>query len=102
MEQATTPKPVVLEIQYPQKVSRVLNFLIFIKLILAIPHFIVVWLYGIAFSVTAIIAWVAILFTGRYPKGLFNFAVGYLRWLVRLNAYLLMLRDEYPPFNGNP
>ncbi|MEK7682011.1 MAG: DUF4389 domain-containing protein [Chloroflexota bacterium] len=102
MAQATTPKPVVLEIQYPDKVSRALNFLIFIKLILAIPHFIVISLYGIALTVTHIISWVAILFTGRYPKGLFDFAVRYMRWQQRLNAYLMMLRDEYPPFNGNP
>ncbi len=100
--QAQPVKPVVLEVQYPDKVSRVLNFLIFIKMILAIPHLIVLYLYAIACAVTSIIAWVAILITGRYPRGLFDFGVKYMRWQARVSSYLMMFRDEYPPFNGNP
>ncbi|MDO8532817.1 MAG: DUF4389 domain-containing protein [Dehalococcoidia bacterium] len=100
--QAQPAKPVVMEIQYPDKVSRALNFLIFIKNILAIPHVVILILYCIAYAVMSIIAWVAILITGRYPRGLFDFAVKLLRWQLRVTAYLMMLRDEYPPFNGNP
>lgn len=105
MEQATTKpavKPVVLDVQYPERVSRVLNFLIVIKLILAIPHLIILSVYGIAFAITNLIAWVVILFTGKYPRGLFDFGLRLMRWQTRVNAYLFMLRDEYPPFNGEP
>jgi len=46
-----------------------------------------------------VIAWFAILFTGAYPEGLYRFAVGYLRWSVRVETYLYLMRDEYPPFS---
>ncbi|HEU4996757.1 MAG TPA: DUF4389 domain-containing protein [Gemmatimonadaceae bacterium] len=69
------------------------------RLILAIPHIICVWLLGIAWAFTTIIAWFAILFTGRYPRALYDFGVGVLRWNARLEVYLLLLRDEYPPFS---
>ena len=51
---------------------------------------------------TSIVAWFAILFTGRYPAGLYEFAVGVLRWDMRVEAYLLLMRDEYPPFSMQP
>ena len=70
-----------------------------VKWLLVIPHIIVLILVGIAWVVTAIIAWFAILFTGSYPDGLYNFGVGYLRWSLRVEAYLLLMRDEYPPFS---
>lgn len=66
--------------------------------ILAIPHFIAVWALGFAWGVTTIIAWFAILFTGEYPRGLYEFALGAFRWTTRVEAYLLLLTDEYPPF----
>ncbi len=69
------------------------------RLILAIPHLLCVWLLGIAWCVATIVAWFAILFTGRYPEGLYDFSVGVLRWNTRLEAYLLLLHDEYPPFS---
>ena len=47
-----------------------------------------------------LIAWFAILFTGKYPRGMFDFVVGLFRWQMRVNAYLLLLTDAYPPFNG--
>lgn len=58
------------------------------RLVLALPHILAVWALGIA-----------ILFTGRYPSGLFRFGVGVLRWNVRVDAYLLLLHDVYPPFS---
>lgn len=69
------------------------------RLVLAIPHILAVWALGMAWALTTVIAWFAILFTGRYPEGLYPFAVGVFRWTVRVEAYLLLLRDEYPPFS---
>ena len=87
--------PVTFDVEYPERLSR---WKIFVKWLLAIPHFIVLMLYGIAYFVTLIIAWFAILFTGRYPRGLFDFAVGLLRWSIRVDVYTNLMRDEYPPF----
>ncbi len=70
-----------------------------LRLIYAIPQIIVLLFLGIAWGVTAIIGWFAILFTGRYPDGLYTFGVGYMRWSLRVEAYLLLMRDEYPPFS---
>ena len=70
-----------------------------LRLIYAIPQIIVLIFLGIAWVVTVIIAWFAILFTGRYPEGLYTFGVGYMRWSLRVEAYLLLMRDEYPPFS---
>ena len=72
---------------------------VFFRLILAFPHFIVLFLIFIAWCFTTVLAWFAILFTGAYPAGMYDFAVGSLRWLVRVEAYLLLLVDEYPPFS---
>lgn len=69
------------------------------RLILAIPHFIVLAFVMLAWCITTIVAWFLILFTGEYPAGLYEFGVGSLRWLIRLQAYLLLLVDEYPPFS---
>ena len=70
-----------------------------LRLILAIPQFIVLFFISIAWVVTAIIGWFAILFTGAYPEGLYRFAVGYLRWSLRLESYVLLMHDKYPPFS---
>jgi len=64
------------------------------RIILAIPHVIVLALLSIAWWVTALVAWVSILFTGRYPAGLYEFGVGVLRWLIRVESYVLLLVDE--------
>jgi hypothetical protein len=69
------------------------------RLILAIPHFIVLAFVMLAWCITTIVAWFLILFTGAYPAGLYEFGVGSLRWLIRLQAYLLLLVDDYPPFS---
>jgi len=91
--------PVTFDIEYPEKLSR---WLIFVKWLLIIPHLIVILLLGIVYMITLVIAWFAILFTGHYPKGMFDFAVGLLRWGARINAYFLLMRDEYPPFSLAP
>ena len=91
--------PVTFDIEYPERLSRLL---IFVKWLLIIPHLIVVLFLVIVYGITLVIAWFAILFTGRYPKGMFDFAVGLLRWGARINAYFLLMRDEYPPFSLAP
>ena len=73
-----------------------------LRIIYAIPHIVVLIFLNIAWLVTSIIAWFAILFTGRYPAGLYEFAVGVMRWDVRVETYLLLMRDEYPPFRLSP
>jgi hypothetical protein len=87
-----------LDLPYPD--ARQLNrWLPLIKWLLAIPHYIVLFFLAIAAVVAVIIAWFAILFTGRYPRGLFNFVVGVLRWSNRVTGYAFALvTDEYPPF----
>jgi len=69
-----------------------------LRLIYVIPQAIVLFFLGIAWAITAIIGWFAILFTGSYPEGLYTFGVGYIRWSIRVQAYVLLMRDEYPPF----
>jgi hypothetical protein len=69
------------------------------RFILIIPQVIVLLLVGIAWAVTAVIAWFAILFTGRYPDGLWTFGEGVMRWSLRVEAYWLLLTDDYPPFS---
>jgi len=63
------------------------------RLLLALPHVFVLWLLGFAWAVATILAWVNILFTGRFPASLYEFSVGMLRWNTRLEAYLLLLHD---------
>ena len=71
---------------------------VLVRLLLAIPHFIVLWVLGIAVEVVLVISWFAALFTGRVPAGLADFMAGYLRWSTRVYAYLFLLTDAYPPF----
>jgi hypothetical protein len=66
--------------------------------ILVIPHLIAVWALGFAWAVTTIVAWFAILFTGSYPRALYEFGLGVFRWTTRVEAYLLLLVDANPPF----
>ena len=68
------------------------------RLILVIPQLIILALLGIAEGVVLLIAFFAVLVTGRWPAGLRHFTLGVLRWWLRVEAYLLLLTDEYPPF----
>ena len=94
---ATTPYPASLAFVEPEGPRRRLS--VGFRLILIIPQLIVVGLLTIAWWVTSFVAWLAILFTGNYPEGLYEFGVGVLRWFIRVEAYLLLLVDEYPPFS---
>lgn len=69
------------------------------RFFLALPHLVVIWVLGIAWGITTIVAWFAILFTGNYPRSLYGFATGMLRWNTRVEAYVLLLHDQYPPFS---
>jgi hypothetical protein len=92
-----------LDMAYPDARSDLNRFLPLVKWLLAIPHYIVLFFLGIAAVVCIVIAWFAILFTGRYPRGLFDFVVGVGRWGVRVSAYaFLMVTDRYPPFSLQP
>jgi hypothetical protein len=88
-----------IEIPYPDAKKDLNQWLPLVKWLLAIPHYIVLFFLGIAAIFVVIITWFAILFTGRYPKGLFDFVVGVMRWSLRVMAYAALLTtDEYPPF----
>lgn len=95
---------VTLTVDYPERLSRGLVILkaLFGWLYVGIPHGIILYFYGIAVGVVTFIAFWAILFTGRFPRGMFDFVVGYMRWSNNVTAYLGLLRDEYPPFSGEP
>lgn len=88
-----------LNITYPQ-VGHLSRWLPFVKWFLAIPHYICLMALFAASAVLSILAWFAIIFTGRYPKTFFDFNVGVMRWFVRVSCYALLLTtDQYPPFS---
>ena len=94
------PQPTLqYDVAYPENLNR---WLPLIKWLLIIPQFIVLAVVGIAAYVVGIIAFFAILITGRYPAGMFNFSVGVLRWAANVTAYTYLQRDEYPPFSLQP
>ena len=96
--------PVVYDVRFPENLSRGLAVLklLFGWLYVGIPHGIILYLYGIAAWLTSLIAFVSILSSGKYPEGLFNFNLGYYRWNARVNAYMGLMTDEYPPFTPEP
>ncbi len=91
-----------IEILYPN-VQELNSGMPLVKWILAIPHYLCLWALTVATIIVVIIAWFAILFTGRYPKSLFDFVVGVCRWSLRVAAYaFLLITDRYPPFSLEP
>jgi uncharacterized membrane protein len=91
------------EVLYPDAPGDLNRWLPLVKWFLAIPHFIVLVFLDIAAVVVVIIAWFAILFTGRYPRGMFDFVTGVMRWSLRVTAYaFLLVTDRYPPFSLAP
>jgi uncharacterized protein DUF4389 len=94
---------VTLEFPYPDARQELHRLLPLVKWLLAIPHYIVLILLTIAALVAVVFAWFAILFTGRYPRGLFDFVLGVMRWGNRVQAYAFVLvTDRYPPFRLSP
>ena len=89
-----------LEIDYPDVEDDLNRWMPLVKWLLAIPHYIVLSALGIAAFLAMIVAWFAILFTGQYPRALFDFIVGVGRWALRVEAYaILLVTDRYPPFS---
>jgi len=89
-----------IELPYPDVKNDLNRWMPLLKWLLAIPHYIILWFLWIAAMVCVVIAWFAILFTGRYPRGLFDFVVGVYRWSLRVAAYAILLTtDRYPPFS---
>jgi hypothetical protein len=97
MATAAPAYPVTFDVEYPERLSR---WLIFVKWLLAFPHFLILEVFGCLVGLTTFISWFAILFTARYPRALFDLAVVYFRWYARTTAYVALLRDKYPPFGG--
>jgi mannose/fructose/N-acetylgalactosamine-specific phosphotransferase system component IIC len=89
-----------LEIDYPDAEKDLNRFLPLVKWLLAIPHYIVLIVLAIGAIFAIFISWFAILFTGRYPRVLFDYVVGVARWGLRVQAYaMLLVTDDYPPFS---
>lgn len=89
--------PVSFEADYVERRSRLTAFF---RLILVIPVAILLYVYGLVASIAIVIAWFAIVITGRYPLGLYNFVADFTRCLARVTAYAVLLCDRYPPFSG--
>lgn len=87
--------PVDVEVDPPAPQSRIS---VFFRILMVIPHLIVLAFLGIATAVVGFIAWLAILFTGKYPQGLLNFALGVFHWSTRVNGYAYLLTGTYPAF----
>ncbi|MCY3661202.1 MAG: DUF4389 domain-containing protein [bacterium] len=89
-----------LDLDYPNVRQDLNGWLPLVKWALAIPHYVVLTILWVGEVVVVILAWFAIIFTGRYPRGMFNYVVGVHRWTLRVNAYAwLLVTDRYPPFS---
>jgi Domain of unknown function (DUF4389) len=92
-----------LDYRYPDVPVELNRFLPLVKWLLAIPHYIVLFFLDIGAFFVVIVAWFAILFTGRYPRGMFTFVEGVIRWHNRVLAYAyILVTDRYPPFRLDP
>ena len=89
--------PVTFEADYAEQRNRLTTFF---RLILVIPVAVVLYVFGIVASIAIVIAWFAIVITGRYPQGLYSFVADFNRFLARVTAYAVLLTDPYPPFSG--
>jgi hypothetical protein len=92
-----------LEVEYPNAETDLARGMPLVKWFLAIPHYFVLFFLGIGAFFALIYAWFVILFTGRYPRGVFDYIVGVDRWVLRVTAYAFILTtDKYPPFSLQP
>ena len=89
--------PVHFDVEHQERYSRLTTFF---RLVLAIPHLIWILLWSVATGIVVFLAWFAILFTGRYPQGFFNFVAAFLSYSTRVSCYLFLLTDRFPPFSG--
>lgn len=91
------PNTTTFAVRYVERRSRLTNFF---RLLLAIPHFVVLWFYSLFAAVAVFVAWFAIVLTARYPAGLYDFVAGFHRYYARVMSYSNLLADPYPPFSG--
>ena len=98
-QQAVDESPVKLEVSYPESSSRGLAVcaLLGIKALILIPVIVVMYIFEIGILVSVIVGLFAVIFTGKYPKGLFDFNVRFMKWAVQMNVYYLSMSDKYPP-----
>ena len=92
-----------MEIPYPEQVSKSLTL---VRLLLGliyviIPHGIILTVRFLFVVILIIVAWCAVLFTARYPRFIYNWVVGQIRWELRLALYMMFMTDAYPPFTGD-
>ena len=103
--QQPNPYPVTVIIPRQEKYSRLLAFATILltipKLIILIPHWIILQILSVIAVVLGFVAQIAVLFTGRYPETIFNIVHGTIRWKTRVNSYHYGLTDKYPPFHLN-
>ena len=89
-----------LDLDYPDAEHDLKRWMPLVKWLLAIPHYVALAVLGVGALLTTVIAWFAILFTGRYPRGMFRYVLGVGRWGLRVEAYaFLLITDRYPPFS---
>lgn len=89
-----------LDIDYPNVEQDLNRFLPLVKWLLAIPHYVVLAVMGVVAGLAVVFSWFAIVFTGKYPRPLFNYVLGVARWGLRVEAYaFLLVTDRYPPFS---
>jgi hypothetical protein len=86
-------------VEFPHVMEDRDRWSVFLRLILVIPHLLVLFVLSVAWFITAVIGWFAVLFTGMYPPSFWKFGEGVLRWDLRVEAYVLLLHDSYPPFS---
>ena len=90
---------VQLDFEYPDAQNDLNRWLPLIKWLLALPHWIIIWILSYVYLIVLVISWIAIIITGKHPRVLFDFIVGFGRWAIRANAYAFLLTtDRYPPF----
>ena len=89
-----------LDLDYPNVSEDLNRWLPLVKWLLAVPHYVALLFLGAAAVIGVVIAWFSVLFTGRYPRAIFGFVEGVLRWALRVEAYaFLLVTDRYPPFS---
>ena len=91
--------PADCSVEYPESPSRLLAILFILKVVALVPHYIAITFLGSIAWLMAIVAYLIVTITGKYPRGLFDLQVGVLRWTLRINCWLIGLTDKYPPFS---
>ena len=91
--------PITFNAVYPEKMSRLTTFF---RPLMVIPQLIVIGVLLWVNYIVTFIAWLVIIFTGKYPKGMYDFSVGVMRWWTRVYGYMFLLTDKYPPFSMDP